>query len=203
VCAACSGSVPAAAFVNYAAAVIRQYASAYPAEGEQPDEVVAFRAYPVADDLDAERITQEIRVWLLDGRHTRFLFEERRKYADVGAAGSSVEFVLSLLGSAAAQVALEQIVSFVRERLGGDSQDEWRRQPFRESSAEQLRDDALSTAERVLELSRGDLAVIDFDRGDHSITLKVESRSSGRRYRVTLEADESIRVRLLPSPRDT
>lgn len=190
-------------YVNYAAAVIRQYASECPADNEQPDEVVAFRAYPADDNLDAERITEEIRVWLLDGRHARFLFEERRKYADVGAAGSSVEFILSLLGSAAAQVALDQIVSFVKQRLGGDERDDWRRQRFRESSTEELRDEALSTAERVLELSRGDLAVIDFDRGESSITLRAQSQSSERRYRVTLEADESIRVRGLPSPRDT
>jgi len=182
--------------VNYSAVVIKQYASEFADDRESPDEVVAFRAYPTEDQLDTEAITQEIRRGLLDGRHTRFLFEERRQYADVGAEASSVEFVLSLLGSGAAQVAFEQIVLFVKDKVGGGP-DDWHTKRFREASTEQLRDEALSSAERVLNLSRGDLTVVGFERGEESITLRAESRSSGRRYRVTLNADESIRVRLL------
>jgi hypothetical protein len=135
---------------------------------------------------------------LLDGRHSRFLFEERRRYADVGAAGSSVQFILELLGSGVAQIALEQVYQFIKGRLGGGAND-WLIERYQHASTEQLRDQALSAAERGLGLARGDLSVLDFERGNFEITMKATSRSASQSYRITMNADETLRVRALPA----
>lgn len=183
--------------VNYAEGIVRQFESDVPDEGDVPEVVVAFRTYPPAEAIDAEAVTQDIREWLLEGRHTRFRFEERRRYTDTGAAGAAVEFILTLLGTTAAQIALEEIISFVRHRLGGEDAG-WRVERFQAAATEQLRDEALSAAERVMEFGRGELTVIDFERGNFEIVLKAELRTNGQRYRVALNADESLRVRALP-----
>lgn len=178
--------------VDFADGVIRKYDSAIPDPSELPSRIVAFRSFPEGDSVDVSDVTQDIRSWLL-GRHHRFEIEERRKFVDIGASASNVEFVLTLFGSAAAQVALEQIVAYVRDRLDGTTDDEWRAQRFREAATEQLRDEALSTAERLLEFRRGELTAVAFDRGDVGITLEAR-RGPDERFRITLAADESITV---------
>lgn len=75
--------------MNYARGIVRFYESEMPDEGDLPTEVLAFTAWPPHDQMDTEGVTIDMRRWLLDGRHTHFLFEERRKYSDVGAEGSS------------------------------------------------------------------------------------------------------------------
>jgi hypothetical protein len=56
-------------YANFVEIVVRKSVSDY---DEEADEVLVVRAYPADETVDAERMTQETRAWLLDGRRTRF-----------------------------------------------------------------------------------------------------------------------------------
>ena len=128
---------------NYVDLVVRRRPDEVDSEAA---EVLAVRVFPT-DDVDAEAVTLETRRWLLDGRHTRFLFEERRRYSAIGAEASSVVFVLELLASGAVGVALQEVVSFMKGRIGAGP-DEVQANQFRRLGVDELRDETLTEAER-------------------------------------------------------
>jgi hypothetical protein len=183
-------------YVNVARVVIRLHEAAYP-DGPA-DEIVSFRAYPDEGDFDASGVTEDTRRWLLAGRHDRFTFEERRSYTDAGAAGAGVTYIVDLLAASITGVAVHEIVDFIKRRIGAPSGGDWQRDRFRQESTERLRDEALSSAERVLDFGRGALVVSDFERGEFEITVRAEL-PNGHRFRITLNADETLRVRRLPN----
>jgi hypothetical protein len=180
-------------YANFVEIVVRKSVSDY---DEEADEVLVVRAYPADETVDAARVTQETRAWLLDGRHTRFLMDERRRYVDVGAEASSVEFVLTLLASGATGVALQEVVNFIKGRLNLADDDD-NEQLFRETDTEDLGPQTAEAAERALGLGRGDLEIEDLERDAGEIRLSVRRRSNDARYRVARKLDGTLRIRKL------
>jgi hypothetical protein len=174
--------------------VVRATESAYDTD---PDDVLAVRLYPVEDDVDASRLTDETRAWLHEGRQLRFLFEERRHFASVGAASASITFVLTMLGSGVTGVALQEVVAFIKSKVKSDADTTFHERRFRESSTEALRQEAVSAAEQALDTGSGDLEVEAAERDPHEIRLRVRRKSNGASYRVVKNADETLSVRKL------
>jgi hypothetical protein len=182
-------------YVNYVQIVARRSASEY---DDEPVEVLAVRAYAANESVDAETITDETRKWLMDGRHSRFLFDERRRYADVGAAGSSVEFVLTLLASGAVGVGLQEVVNFIKTKIGAhDEVGDYSVRRFRETSTEDLTAEVLGEAEGALDLGRGELEATELERDQDEIRIRAQRRSADTSYRIVSNADQSLRIRKL------
>jgi hypothetical protein len=173
--------------------VVRQTDDLY---GGEIDELVAVRFSPPEQELDPAAVTQAAREHAMREGFTRITFDERRSYTDAGASGSSLTFVLELLGSGATGVALQELVNFIKSRVSGASESdlaEW----FREASPDDLRDYAVSDAERALDFRRGDLEVEAFDTDRHEIRLRARSRSTRQLYRIVSNADGTLKVRRL------
>jgi hypothetical protein len=71
----------------------------------------------VANYVDAAGVTAATCEWLLDGRHERFLFSERRQYTDTGGAAQTIEYALTLLASGAVGVGMREIVNFMKAKI--------------------------------------------------------------------------------------
>jgi hypothetical protein len=182
-------------YVNFVQIVVRTSGTELE---DEPVEVFALRAYAATDVVDPETITSETRRWLLDGRHSRFLFDERRRHADVGAAGSSVEFVLTLLASGAVGVGLQEVVDFIKTQIGTRDEDaDYSARRFRETSTEDLRAEVLRDTERALDLGSGELEAIDLQRDQHEIRIRARRRATNTIYRIISNADQSLRIRKL------
>jgi hypothetical protein len=182
-------------YANYVQIVVRRSASEF---DDEPTEVIAVRVDLGDGTLDADAVTQATRRWLLEGRHSRFLIDERRRYADVGAEAASVEYVLTLLASGVIGVALQETANFIKAKVTAQDDDrEFRLRRFRETSTEDLRRDALRDAERALDLGRGELDVLDLERDSHEVRLRAQRRSDKSYYRIVCNADQTIRIRKL------
>jgi hypothetical protein len=180
-------------YANFVEVVIRQTDSPF---GGDVEDAITFRVDPRDEDVDAAAITQDARRWAIQRGYGRFLFEENRHFTDAGAEGASVQFVLELLAAGATGVALQEIVNFFKGRLNA-SDDNLFAEFFRDSTTEELRDLALSEAERALELRRGDFELDHLDRENFEIRLRARSRSTGRVYRIAKNADGMMRLRRL------
>lgn len=156
-------------------------------------DLVAARFSPPEQDLDAAGVTQAAREHAMQLGYTRITFDERRSYTDAGASGASVTFVLELLGAGATGVALQELTNFIKGRVTRDARhdlSDW----FRETPVDDLRDHALSDAERALDFRRGELEAEEVERDEHEIRLRARSRATGQHYRVVLNADGSLKV---------
>jgi hypothetical protein len=164
-------------YVNFVEVVVRQTDDLY---GGEIQEAISVRTFPAEDSVDADGVTQATRRWAMRNGYTRTTFEERRHYTDAGAAGSSLTFVMEVLGAAAAGVGLQEIVNYMKSRIGhapDDQSAEW----FKGCTTEELRDYTLSDAERTLELPRGDLKLDDITREEFELRLRARSGATGRR----------------------
>lgn len=177
--------------------VIRQTANEF---GGDIVELLAFRTFPPDEGaFEPGETSNALREFVFRNGGTRFTFEERRHWTDAGASASGVVYVLELLGSGAAGVAVAEIYRYARERFREARDETWQAEVFAEMTVNDLRDQMLSDAERFLEMPRGAIKALDIERTDEVASLTGQDARTGTRYRIEYTADGAFSLRVLQS----
>lgn len=157
-------------------------------------DLMAFQAnVPEGEPFDPSETTDLLREYLFRNGGVAFSFEERRRWIDAGASGAGVEFVVELLGSGAVGVAMSEIYRYARARFQSD--DDWERKRYAETSDRDLRDNMLNDLEHHMGLDRGSVEVERFDRSDERAVLVVCASGSRRRYALRRFSEGGVQVR--------
>jgi hypothetical protein len=181
-------------YADMVTVVVRQTDDPY---GGEVEDLVAHRFSPRESDFDPDAVSQEVRAEAMRRGLTRTTLDERRSYTDAGASGASVTFVLELLGSGATGVAMQELLNFIKTRISrNDHHDDGVGPAFRDTPTEDLRDYALS--ERALDLPRKVLTIEGVERDEHELRLRARSFHTKRLYKISRNADGSLRVQRLP-----
>lgn len=158
-------------------------------------ELFAFRFSPDEGDFDPTGTTDALRQYTFSNGGVAFTFEERRHWTDAGASGAGVEFVLELLGSGAAGVAIDEIYRYARSLFAKDS---WEEERYEDTSDDELRTWMLDDIERHLGLRRGTLTVEEFARSaDHAYLVVAVNDDRNLRYGARRSSDGDFHVRAL------
>lgn len=183
---------------DFVRVVIRQTADRF---SDEVVEAMVFQAnVPEGEPFDPSETTGLLREYLFRNGGVAFSFEERRTWIDAGASGAGVEFVVELLGSGAVGVAMSEIYRYARARFQSDG--EWERKRYEETSDSDLRDKMLTDLEHHMGLDRGSAEVERFDRCDERAVLIVRASGSGRRYAIRRFSEGGVQLRAESSSDD-
>jgi len=152
---------------------------------------------PTEGGFDPDAVSEAARSEVVRRGFATYTFDEQRRYTEVGASGADVTFVLTLLGSGATGVAMQELLNFIKARVATTDDDENIDLALGETTIEAPTRWAVSAAERDLGLPRGDLEVEEFKRDQHKGELRARSHSRGHLYEVVWIAECSLRAKRL------